>query len=387
MHFGAWGTGADPVLKLMTAWHPGGGESQAERSETPVEEAARGWAAAGNGVDWIEEALARIERSAGADELEALRVELLGRNGRVTQGLRGLGRLDPEARRAEGRRWNEARARIEEALSRRRAVVAELAARAALGPPVDVTLPAEPVPRGRPSPVRLAQELLEDIFARMGFSVADGPEVETDHYNFEALHIPVDHPARDMQDSFYLFGDLLLRTQTSPMQIRSMRAMAPALPVRLIAPGRVYRRDNDATHSPVFHQVEGLVVDRGIALSDLKGTLLVALGAFFGEEVRLRLRPSYFPFTEPSAEVDMHCGFCGGSGCATCKGTGWIELLGAGMVHPEVLRNGGYDPDEVTGFAFGLGIERAAMLRFGVHDLRSFYLNDLRVRRPVGEAP
>jgi len=212
----------------------------------------------------------------------------------------------------------------------------------------------------------------------MGFQIVEGPEIESDYYNFEALNIPKEHPAREMQDSFYITEEILLRTQTSPVQIRTMEKMRPQLPVKIIAPGKVYRNDDDATHSPMFHQVEGLVVDRGIRMSDLKGILLNFSRQMFGEEREIRLRPSFFPFTEPSAEVDVSCMLCGGTGCRVCKGTGWIEILGSGMVHPRVLEMGGYDSKELTGFAFGMGVERIAMLKYGIDDMRLLYDNDLR---------
>lgn len=222
---------------------------------------------------------------------------------------------------------------------------------------------------------------IAEIFLGMGFTVAEGPEVETDYYNFEALNLPKDHPAREMQDSFYFTPDMLLRTHTSPVQVHTMEKMAPQVPVRIIAPGKVYRRDDDATHSPMFHQVEGLVIDHHISLADLKGTLLLFAQQMFGPHQQVRLRPSFFPFTEPSAEVDITCMVCNGKGCRTCKDTGWIEILGSGMVHPRVLEMSGYDPEEYTGFAFGMGVERIAMLKYGVDDLRLFFLNDLRLAR------
>ena len=215
----------------------------------------------------------------------------------------------------------------------------------------------------------------------MGFQVARGPDVESDYYNFEALNIPRDHPARDMQDSFYLSPQFLLRTHTSPVQIRVMERLAPGLPVRIIAPGKVYRRDDDATHCPMFHQVEGLAVDRGVTLADLKGTLSLFVREMFGSEMKVRLRPSFFPFTEPSAEVDISCVICGGGGCRTCGQSGWVEVLGAGMVHPRVLKISGYDPEDVTGFAFGMGVERLAMLKYGIDDMRHFFSNDFRFLR------
>jgi phenylalanyl-tRNA synthetase alpha chain len=221
-------------------------------------------------------------------------------------------------------------------------------------------------------------EEIEDIFLGMGFIIAEGPEIETDYYNFEALNLPKDHPARDMQDTFFITEDILLRTQTSPVQVRTMEKLVPELPVKIIAPGKVFRNDDDATHSPMFHQVEGLLVDKGVRMSDLKGLLLYFSRQMFGESREIRLRPSFFPFTEPSAEVDVSCMLCSGSGCRICKGSGWIEILGSGMVHPRVLEMGGYDPKEVTGFAFGMGVERIAMLKYGIEDMRLLFDNDLR---------
>ncbi|MDI3297675.1 MAG: phenylalanine--tRNA ligase subunit alpha [Bacillota bacterium] len=354
------------------------------------------------------EALERIGQAASPEELEALRVAFLGRKGRLAQAFRRLPELPAEERRGYGQRLNEAKERIEEALAARAEALAagELEARLAREQ-VDVTLPGAPVPLGAFHPLRLAEERVESIMASLGYEIWEGPEVESDELNFTALNIPPDHPARDMQDTFYLApggdggtpreagdageggtssrggapGALLLRTHTSPGQIRYMRAHAPRLPVRMISPGRVYRRDDDARHSPVFHQVEGLCVDRGVSMADLKGTLEALARGLFGAGTRIRLRPSYFPFTEPSVEVDVSCTICGGEGCAVC-GTGWLEILGAGMVHPVVLRNGGYDPEEASGFAFGLGIERVAMLLYRVDNIRLLYRNDLRWLEP-----
>jgi phenylalanyl-tRNA synthetase alpha chain len=246
---------------------------------------------------------------------------------------------------------------------------------------LDLTLPGRRPPLGAVHPLTRVHDEIVSIFGGLGFSVAEGPEIETDFYNFEALNIPRDHPARDMQDTFYLSDDTLLRTHTSPVQIRTMRAAAGRTPVKIIVPGRVFRRDvPDASHSPVFHQVEGLAVDRHITMGDLKGTLELFAREMFGPKSRIRFRPSFFPFTEPSAEVDVLCFMCGGAGCRACK-DGWLEILGSGMVHPKVLRNGGYDPEEVTGWAFGMGIDRIAMLKYGVDDLRLFFDNDLRFLR------
>jgi phenylalanyl-tRNA synthetase alpha chain len=266
-------------------------------------------------------------------------------------------------------------ARLESALEAAREAE-RLAARSAER--LDLTLPGRRPPQGAVHPLTRVHDEIVSIFVGLGFSVAEGPEIETDFYNFETLNIPKDHPARDMQDTFYLSDETLLRTHTSPGQIRAMRAAEGRTPVKIIVPGRVFRRDvPDASHSPVFHQVEGLAVDRRITMADLKGTLELFAREMFGPKSRIRFRPSFFPFTEPSAEVDVLCFMCGGAGCRAC-GDGWLEILGSGMVHPVVLRNGGYDPEEVTGWAFGMGIERIAMLRYGVDDLRLFFENDLR---------
>ncbi|MFO7173289.1 MAG: phenylalanine--tRNA ligase subunit alpha [Bacillota bacterium] len=329
------------------------------------------------------EALAAIQAAASTEELKALRVRYLGKKAELSQLLGQIGRLPPEERRAFGAACNQAREAIEAALREREEELRqqELAARLE-AERIDVTLPGTFMPRGHLHVLRQVWERFEEIFIAMGYEVYDGPEVETDWYNFEALNIPKGHPARDAQDSFFVSDEVLLRTHTSPCQIRYMQSRAPALPVRVIVPGRVYRRDfEDATHSAMFHQVEALVLDRGITMGDLKGTLLEMARALFGPETQVRLRPSYFPFTEPSAEVDVTCIFCRGAGCRVCKGEGWIEILGAGMVHPTVIRNGGYDPEEVTGFAFGVGLERVAMLMYGIEDIRHFFNNDLRFLR------
>jgi len=329
------------------------------------------------------------EAAGDAAELAEVRVRFLGRSGEITQVLRSLGTVEEDHRPALGRLANAARAEVEGYLAEReRALSAQELERRLTAEWVDITLPGTlPLP-GTHHPLTLVQAEIERIFTSMGFEVAEGPEIETDWYNFQALNIPRDHPARDMQASFYFTEDVLLRTQTSPVQIRYMRANTPRLPVKIIAPGKVYRRDDDATHSPVFMQVEALVVDRGITMGDLKGVLDVFAREVFGPRTRTRFRPSYFPFTEPSAEVDVSCTICDGAGCRVCGGSGWLEILGAGMVHPQVLRNGGYDPDVVSGFAFGLGIERVAMIRYGVNDIRLFYGGDVRFLRqfkPVGE--
>jgi phenylalanyl-tRNA synthetase alpha chain len=326
----------------------------------------------------VEGAREEIERAATRRDLEEVRVKYLGKRGTLTQLLRGLPDLPPGERPIVGREANEAKAGIESELAARQTVLGglERQARLAADRP-DLTLPGRRVGPGGLHPLTLVHDEIVDVFTGMGFAVAEGPEVELDYYNFEALNIPKDHPARDMQDTFYVGGEVLLRTHTSPVQIRTMERQKP--PVRIICPGRVYRRDPfDMTHSPVFHQVEGLAVDRGISMGDLKGTLELFARELFGPDSRIRFRPSFFPFTEPSAEVDVLCFLCKGGGCRVCKGSGWLEILGSGMVHPRILARMGYDTEEVTGWAFGMGIERIAMLRYGIDDLRLFFENDLR---------
>lgn len=314
-----------------------------------------------------------------SEQLNQVRIRYLGKKGELTAILRGMGKLAPEDRPVVGREANRIRDEIEAELEhRQRELEAQELSRRLEAEAIDVTLPGYPVQPGRAHPISQVLERVEEIFLGMGFEVFEGPEVEFDYYNFEALNIPPEHPARDMQDSFYFTSNILLRTHTSPGQIRVMQKMAPRLPVRVIIPGKVYRRDDDATHSPMFHQVEGLLVDEGITFGNLKGTLLAFARQMFGPGQEIRLRPSYFPFTEPSAEVDISCIICGGTGCRTCGNSGWLEILGAGMVHPQVLANGGYDPERVSGFAFGMGIERIAMLKYGIDDLRLFFENDLR---------
>jgi phenylalanyl-tRNA synthetase alpha chain len=328
------------------------------------------------------EAHAAIEASRSSSELEQLRVAYLGRNGKLTQILRSLGQIPAEQRKDVGFEANRAKGRLEARLESTLATVLAAERRQQRQRDrLDLTLPGRRPPRGAVHPLTRVHDEIVSIFGGLGFSVAEGPEIETDFYNFEALNIPKDHPARDMQDTFYLSDDTLLRTHTSPVQIRTMRAAAGRTPVKIIVPGRVFRRDvPDASHSPVFHQVEGLAVDRHITMGDLKGTLELFAREMFGPKSRIRFRPSFFPFTEPSAEVDVLCFMCGGAGCRACK-DGWLEILGSGMVHPRVLRNGGYDPEEVTGWAFGMGIDRIAMLKYGVDDLRLFFDNDLRFLR------
>jgi phenylalanyl-tRNA synthetase alpha chain len=326
-----------------------------------------------------EEAERDLQSAVRLDQVEAWRIRYLGKKGALTQVMRRIAELPPEERPSVGRVVNELRDRLEQELeARRRSLLAESRQREMAAEAVDVTLPGKYIPRGRCHPLSQVLEEIIEIFVQMGFSVAEGPEVELDYYNFEALNIPRDHPARDMQDSFYITEDVLLRTHTSPVQIRVMEKTAPRVPVRIIAPGKVYRRDDDATHSPMFHQIEGLLVDRGVSFAHLKGTLQAFVRQMFGPERKMRFRPSYFPFTEPSAEVDISCVVCGGSGCRVCGRTGWLEILGSGMVHPRVLAMAGYDPEEVSGFAFGMGVERVAMLKYGIDDLRLFFANDLR---------
>lgn len=326
-----------------------------------------------------EQAFTEITHCQDMANVEKIKVKFLGKKGELTSLLRGMGQLSSEERPLVGKIANEVRDSIQELLDRKYEDLKfkETTDRLRLEQ-LDVTLPGYKIGVGRIHPISLVLNEIREIFQGLGYSVAEGPEIESDYYNFEALNLPKDHPARDMQDSFYITSEVLLRTHTSPVQVRVMEKIAPKVPVRIIAPGKVYRRDDDATHSPMFHQVEGLLIDREVTLGDLKGTLLSFAKAMFGEEVEIRLRPSYFPFTEPSAEVDISCVMCYGSGCRVCSGTGWLEILGSGMVHPRVLEMSGYDPEEVRGFAFGMGVERIAMLKYGINDLRLFFDNDIR---------
>jgi phenylalanyl-tRNA synthetase alpha chain len=326
-------------------------------------------------------ALCEIEDSKDERELDSLRVKYLGKKGLLTEKLKALGALPVDQRPHAGRAINAAKQRIEDAVGARRATLRAAALDEQLKQEaLDVTLPGRGQQSGGLHPVTLALERIEALFAQAGFSVAEGPEIESDYYNFEALNIPAHHPARDMHDTFYFDDGDLLRTHTSPVQIRVMEKTSP--PLRIIAPGRVYRRDSDLTHSPMFHQVEGLLVDEGIAFSDLKGIVIQFVRTFFEQEdLTTRFRPSYFPFTEPSAEVDIQCVICGGQGCRVCGQSGWLEIMGCGMVHPQVFINVGVDPERYTGYAFGLGVERLAMLRYSVNDLRLFFDNDLRFLR------
>lgn len=326
-----------------------------------------------------EEALGQLQGVTDPNSLNELRVKYLGKKGALTEILRGMGSLSAEERPVIGQVANDVRGAIEEVIAGKQEEFLRKETEERLrAEKVDVTLPGRKLSQGAVHPLSRVIQDIEDIFIGMGYRVAEGPEVETDYFNFEALNLPKNHPARDMQDSFYLTEDLLMRTQTSPVQARTMLAMKGETPVKIICPGRVFRRDDDdATHSFQFHQIEGLVIGSGIRMSDLKGTLLQFVREMFGENTQIRLRPSFFPFTEPSAEVDVSCVKCGGNGCRVCKQTGWLEILGCGMVHPKVLEMGGYDPDKYTGFAFGMGVERIAMLKYGVDDIRHFYNNDI----------
>jgi phenylalanyl-tRNA synthetase alpha chain len=324
-----------------------------------------------------EEALAGIAASDGLAALEALRVHWLGRKGVLTEQLKGLARLKAAERPEAGARINAAKARVQEAIEQRRALLEAAAVTRELADgAIDVTLPGRGEASGALHPITRVRLRIEELFRRAGYEVAEGPEVEDEFHNFEALNIPADHPARAMHDTFYLEDGHLLRTHTSPVQIRAMLGRQP--PLALIAPGRVYRRDSDVSHSPMFHQVEGLLVDTDVSFANLKAVLHQFMESLFERKLAMRLRPSYFPFTEPSAEVDISCVLCEGRGCRVCKQGGWLEVAGCGMVHPEVFRHCGIDAERYTGFAFGFGIERLAMLCYGVNDLRLFYDNDLR---------
>lgn len=326
-----------------------------------------------------EQARQELTRSSSLEDLNEFRIKYMGKKGELTQVLRGMGQLSQEERPVIGQMANAIRDWLEQELQKTTVRIKTKETEERLSREgIDVTLPGIMPGLGRQHPLHLVLHRIEEIFLGMGFTVEEGPEIELDYYNFEALNIPKDHPARDMQDSFYITPEVLLRTHTSPMQARVMEKTRPHVPVKIIVPGKVYRRDDDATHSPMFHQVEGLVIDENIRLSDLKGTLLQFARQMFGPERVIRLRPSFFPFTEPSAEVDVSCGVCGGAGCRVCKHTGWLEILGSGMVHPRVLEMGGYDPEKVSGFAFGMGVERIAMLKYDLDDMRLFFENDIR---------
>lgn len=316
------------------------------------------------------------------DELGELKTKFLGKKGELTTILKGMGKLSAEERPIIGQLANEVRDEIGTALEEMQMRYKNAALEHRLAnESLDVTLPGKALATGTKHPLTQVVDEAKQIFMGLGFEIAEGPEIESDHYNFEALNLPKDHPARDMQDTFYISPDIVLRTHTSPVQVRTMEKKQGALPVKIICPGTVYRKDDDATHSPMFHQIEGLVIDEHITMSDLKGILAAFTKQMFGSDVKIRLRPSYFPFTEPSAEVDISCIMCGGQGCRVCSHTGWLEILGSGMVHPNVLRAGGYDPQKVTGFAFGMGVERIAMLKYGISDMRLLFENDVRFLR------
>lgn len=323
-------------------------------------------------------AQAAIESAQDEKAIEELRIKYLGKKGELTAILKQMGQLSPEERPKMGQLVNEAKSKLESFISEKSADLKEKATEMKLrSETVDITMPAKKRTVGRLHPLNTVLNDMIDIFQSMGFDVLDGPEVETDHYNFECLNVPADHPARDMQDTFYLADNLLLRTQTSAAQVRTMETRKP--PIRIICPGRVFRADEvDATHSPVFHQIEGLVVDKGITMCDLKGVLEQFAHEIYGPETKVKFRPSFFPFTEPSVEVDVSCSECGGKGCRVCKGSGWIEILGAGMVHPNVLRSCGIDPEVYSGFAFGIGLDRLTTTRYKISDIRLLFENDKR---------
>ncbi|MCZ0704592.1 phenylalanyl-tRNA synthetase alpha chain [Natronobacillus azotifigens] len=335
-----------------------------------------------------QEAEQKVAEAKNLADLQQVRVSYLGKKGPITEVLRGMGKLSKEERPVIGELANKVREAIATAIDEKKEAfeAAELDKKLQTEQ-IDVTLPGRPVQVGGPHLLTNIVTEIEDLFIGMGFEVREGPEVETDYYNFEALNLPKDHPARDMQDSFYITEELLLRTHTSPVQARTMNEFKGNKPVKMICPGKVYRRDtDDATHSHQFTQVEGLYVDKDVRMSDLKGVLNQFAKQFFGEEREIRLRPSFFPFTEPSVEMDISCKVCHGDGCSVCKKTGWIEILGGGMVHPDVLQMAGYDPKVYSGFAFGMGPERIAMLKYGIDDIRHFYTNDIRFLKQYDQA-
>lgn len=327
-----------------------------------------------------QKALSGIQAATDLKNLEAIRVEMLGKKGELTAILKGMKELSEEERPKMGQLVNEVRQVMEDRLEQRRKELADRALNLKLAvEKIDVTLPARLPELGHRHPMKTVLEDIKNIFIGMGYSIAEGPEIENSYYNFDALNIPEEHPAKDEQDTLYFNPNLMLRTATSPVQVRVMEKTQP--PIRIIAPGRVYRSDEvDATHSPIFHQIEGLVVDKNVTMGDLKGALEVFIKNLYGDQVQVKFRPHFFPFTEPSAEVDVSCVICGGhdAECKVCKGTGWIEILGCGMVHPNVLRMSGIDPEVYSGFAFGMGLERITMLRYGINDIRLFYENDKR---------
>lgn len=335
----------------------------------------------GPGIDRLRaDALAQVAAAGDLTALDRIRVGYLGKSGRLTAELKRLGKLPKDERPGAGQAINQAKAQIQEAIEARRKALEQTALADRLaGERIDVTLPGRGQRPGGLHPITRTRQRIERLFANAGFGVVEGPEVEDDYHNFEALNIPAHHPARAMHDTFYFDEHLLLRTHTSPVQIRVMEKQGP--PLRVIAPGRVYRCDSDLTHTPMFHQVEGFLVDEQATFADLKGVLYDFLRNFFERELELRFRPSYFPFTEPSAEVDIQCVICNGAGCRVCKQTGWLEVLGCGMIHPEVFRHVGIDAQRYLGYAFGMGVERLAMLRYGIDDIRLYFENDLRFLR------
>lgn len=325
----------------------------------------------------VSQTLEEIDRASTLAELQTIEISCLGRKGQLTGILRTLGSLDPQERPRIGKLANEGKERIEERLRLKQVELEHKELRKELAKEaIDITLPGWPVRRGAKNIITSVIEEITEIFLGLGYKVAEGPDVELDYYNFEALSMPPDHPARSLWDTLYVTDKVLLRTHTSPVQIRYMEEHKP--PIYIIVPGKVYRRDYDISHAPMFHQIEGLAVDRDISMADLKGTLEAFTRAVFGPEARIRFRPSYFPFTEPSAEVDVSCVICGGKGCRVCSDSGWLEILGAGMVDPNLYKYVGYDPEEVSGFAFGMGADRIAMLKYGINDIRLFFENDLR---------
>jgi len=327
-----------------------------------------------------EDALSALQQAADLKALQEVRVRILGKKGALTEVMKGMRELSADERPVVGNLVNTLKDQFEESFAQRQSSLEQQAIESRLASEkIDVTLPGRRNFPGSKHPITLVTEEIVDIFSRLGFVVEEGPEIEQDFYNFEALNIPKDHPARDMQDTFYISDDLVLRTHTSPVQIRTMLRHKP--PVRVIAPGTVYRRDSDLTHSPMFHQVEGFLVDERVTFGDLKGILTHFLNQFFGKGLSVRFRPSFFPFTEPSAEVDIACVICGGKGCRVCGGSGWLEILGSGMIDPAVFASVNYDASTCSGFAFGMGLERLAMLKYGVNDLRLFFENDLRFLR------
>jgi len=328
-----------------------------------------------NNLDQIHQTgLKELEAAENSNDIEELAVRYLGRKGILTQFLRNISQLPAEQRPAAGKKANQIKSALDKAF--KQAAQNFDSAGSAKDDGIDVSLPGRALPAGHLHPITQTNNQMCDIFSSLGFDIAEGPEVESDYYNFEALNFPKDHPARDMQDTFFVSEDVVLRTHTSPMQIRTMEKHPP--PVRIVCPGKVYRCDSDLTHTPMFHQVEGLLVDENISFGDLKGVLTTFVHQMFDDQTSLRFRPSFFPFTEPSAEVDILCVICRGKGCRVCSQTGWLEILGSGMVHPALYENVGYDADRFTGFAFGMGVERIAMLKYGIDDIRKFFDNDMR---------